>query len=306
MGEVRPRTARRGATANRGVNGRAGRAAGAARGSFPRAWSEKAATRGGIAGARGSIQNARRVVDLPRGACARGLVEQAAPRAAAMRGPGGAGRTAAAGEVSLRAECRAPREAERLGDLEALERRPLRPPLRLGAASGKGRRYLLTPRDLDDDSDPDVFTAPDTLTENYLSWYSLRFLGIDVTDPANFSVARTFYWDGTVLAEGDAASTDLSPTRIRRFYQSRALMANRAIVERKMMYRRWWKSLALHPFHGIPIDDRDLLLMELRRLRPNSLADGFIIGGRFHVPIRANRLRLLADGLGYTVLLGDH
>jgi hypothetical protein len=66
---------------------------------------------------------------------------------------------------------------------------------------------------------------PTTLTENYLSYYWLAKIGIDPTTPASFTINRHFWWHGSLQAVGSAAPSDMSPVRLRQFYQARCLQA---------------------------------------------------------------------------------
>jgi hypothetical protein len=67
--------------------------------------------------------------------------------------------------------------------------------------------------------------APTVLTQNYISWYDLRRLAIDTTSPSSFLVARAFTWDGSVQTVGSNAPADLTPNRLRVYYQGRFLQA---------------------------------------------------------------------------------
>jgi hypothetical protein len=67
--------------------------------------------------------------------------------------------------------------------------------------------------------------APTVLTQNYISWYELPKLGIDTTSPSSFTVNRSFTWDGTVQTVGSNAPADLTPNRLRVYYQGRFLQA---------------------------------------------------------------------------------
>jgi hypothetical protein len=67
--------------------------------------------------------------------------------------------------------------------------------------------------------------APTILTTNFVSFYDLAKLGIDVTNPASFLVNRQFVWNSVMLSVGSPAPIGLTPTQIRRYYQGRFLQA---------------------------------------------------------------------------------
>ena len=67
--------------------------------------------------------------------------------------------------------------------------------------------------------------APTVLTQNFISWYDLPKLGIDTTSPSSFLVNRQFVWDSVVQTVGSPAPADMSPLRLRQYYQSRTLQA---------------------------------------------------------------------------------